>query len=542
MRLSWNPLYRVHLVPAEGVFLLADSAPSPILLDDARVVALAPLLADGDHTAAQLATHSTLKSISPAEIYFTLNWLREKQYIIELADPATQKERISYPTAVNTTHIHLTAVDNSLTLPPTAGLHIVPDDQPAPLRLVLTSDEQDPALAEINQRQLASGQAWLLARPTGQALAAFFAPPASACWACVAERWRNLRPTRTYLDENWPGTRLVLAHAPAIHPNTAVWLADLLAQVVAEGEQHGRVWLGHAPAEPYPITKRPQCPVCGDPSHMRRQQSAPPQLTDLPSATEMTASPSGQRRVPTAEMLARLAPHMNPVTGLVRAVQPTLRGALWAATTQHNVALPHADWRSLRKLVRGRAGGKGRTAEQATLSAVAETIERYTAVWQGDEPVTHARLGDLPNMHHPHELLLFSAAQYAGREAWNRTAPPFNFVPEPFDPAQKIGWSAVWSVLTGEQHWVPTALLYYGYAQKMGATFGRADSNGCAAGSSPAEAFVQGFMEVVERDAVALWWYNRVLRPAVAWETWGDAGMAQAIEQLWREEGREVWF
>src|SRR5262249_6818107 len=38
--------------------------------------------------------------------------------------------------------------------------------------------------------------------------------------------------------------------------------------------------------------------------------------------------------------------------------------------------------------------------------------------------------------------------------------------------------------------------------------------NGNAAGNTLEEAILQAFCEICERDAVALWWYNRALRPA----------------------------
>jgi ribosomal protein S12 methylthiotransferase accessory factor YcaO len=43
----------------------------------------------------------------------------------------------------------------------------------------------------------------------------------------------------------------------------------------------------------------------------------------------------------------------------------------------------------------------------------------------------------------------------------------------------------------------------------------RFDSNGCAAGNTIEEAVLQGFLELIERDAVAIWWYNRISRPEV---------------------------
>ena len=40
-------------------------------------------------------------------------------------------------------------------------------------------------------------------------------------------------------------------------------------------------------------------------------------------------------------------------------------------------------------------------------------------------------------------------------------------------------------------------------------------SNGCAAGNTLEEAIVHGFLELVERDAAAIWWYHRLERPPV---------------------------
>ena len=40
-------------------------------------------------------------------------------------------------------------------------------------------------------------------------------------------------------------------------------------------------------------------------------------------------------------------------------------------------------------------------------------------------------------------------------------------------------------------------------------------SNGCAAGNTLEEAILQGFLELVERDAAAIWWYGEIRRPAI---------------------------
>jgi ribosomal protein S12 methylthiotransferase accessory factor YcaO len=62
----------------------------------------------------------------------------------------------------------------------------------------------------------------------------------------------------------------------------------------------------------------------------------------------------------------------------------------------------------------------------------------------------------------------------------------------------------VWSLTRQEFRYLPTAYCYYGPAGQRQDEFCRADSNGSAAGNSLEEAILQGFLELVERDCVAL--------------------------------------
>jgi ribosomal protein S12 methylthiotransferase accessory factor len=65
-------------------------------------------------------------------------------------------------------------------------------------------------------------------------------------------------------------------------------------------------------------------------------------------------------------------------------------------------------------------------------------------------------------------------------------------------------------------------------------------SNGVAAGNSLEEAVLHALLELIERDCVAVWWYNRVPRPAVAWhDALGAYGEALARE--YHALGREWW-
>src|SRR4029077_4595821 len=68
-----------------------------------------------------------------------------------------------------------------------------------------------------------------------------------------------------------------------------------------------------------------------------------------------------------------------------------------------------------------------------------------------------------------------------------------------------------------------------------------ADSNGCAAGNTLGEAIVQGFLELVERDAYAIWWYNRLQRPQVDLGQFNDYYVRDLQAQL-AENGRKLWL
>jgi ribosomal protein S12 methylthiotransferase accessory factor len=79
--------------------------------------------------------------------------------------------------------------------------------------------------------------------------------------------------------------------------------------------------------------------------------------------------------------------------------------------------------------------------------------------------------------------------------------------------------------------------LYFFY---RGAAAFAADSNGCAAGNTREEAIVQGFLELVERDAYAIWWYNRLQRPELDLGQFDDSYVRDLRNQL-AQNGRRLW-
>jgi ribosomal protein S12 methylthiotransferase accessory factor len=176
---------------------------------------------------------------------------------------------------------------------------------------------------------------------------------------------------------------------------------------------------------------------------------------------------------------------------------------------------------AVRAGLRAQNGGKGLTPLDAEVGALCEAAERFSGTWQGDERHVRGSLRSLgTSAIDPRDCMLFDDRQYRERSAWNPGHSPFNQVPDVFEPDAEIDWTPLWSLSQQRFRLLPTALLYFGAPPVPSL---RVDSNGCAAGSSLEDAVLQGLLELVERDAVAIWWYNRLRAAEVDLEAFGPA-------------------
>jgi ribosomal protein S12 methylthiotransferase accessory factor len=206
---------------------------------------------------------------------------------------------------------------------------------------------------------------------------------------------------------------------------------------------------------------------------------------------------------------------------------------------------PATSWRELRARGRHAAGGKGTTEAQGRASALGESLERYCSSWDGTEPSRTASYADLASsaesVLHPHACMLFSDAQYAERKRTNSGRDTFkSWVPRPYPEEEPIPWCRVWSLTRAAWVWVPVAYAYLGTPQEKDRHYLVGESNGNAAGSSVEDAVLQGFLELVERESVALWWYNQLPRAGVRLEGI-DNGWAVALRDHYASVGRDVW-
>ncbi|MEU6534309.1 TOMM precursor leader peptide-binding protein [Streptomyces sp. NPDC047000] len=434
-----------------------------------------------------------------------------------------------------------------------AGLRVAGpgEEDGAVLSLVLCDDYLDPRLAGLDARHRAAGRVWLPAKPYGGEtwVGPVFGAGDGPCWACLAHRLREHRtstaPVRHALGlaGTVPVPEASFATARALGLNAAVLeAAKWVAGMRYEGQRAVCTLDTRTLAtERHPVSRRPQCPSCGDPGLVGRRVRRP----FVPVSSPKAAVVGGNHRSLSARTVLDRYRHLaDPVTGVVSELRPAPGSpdGLNRYLGGRNLAL--GDSRSLAGLrggLRGQSGGKGTTPEEAEVGALCESLERYSGSRQGDEPTvrdTLAGLGDAAL--HPNLCQLFAERQFRERDLWNPLHSRFQQVPPPFDPRTPVDWTPVWSLTSRTHRLLPTSMLYFGPGPDGVTAAPWADSNGNAAGSSPEDAVVQGFLELVERDAVALWWYNRTRQPAVDLDAFDEPWLARtrlAYERL----GRELW-
>ena len=416
------------------------------------------------------------------------------------------------------------------------------------LTVTLVNDYLERRLAELNRERVSDKTPWLLVQPSGAfpLVGPVFNPGETACWTCLFDRMIRNREVKGFLDRGPARAVAVSPLARNTFGQTGIQLAAVeIAKAIATGfrtelREHIVSFdlLGSTIAKHY-VAARPQCSTCGS-KKLRDPRRAPVPI-ELGGGAKLMMTSGGYRTVTSRATVARFRKHVSPLTGVVTRLERIeadlpMNTNYYAA---HNFSAPAQNVNQLRAGLSGGSFGKGSTAEQGEASALMEAIERYSGIFQGDEARMTRRFTDFApgDAIAPNDVLLFSDAQSRPEQAPTDDSGESQPVPAPFDPSAKIEWSSVWSLRDGRFKYLPTSLLYFFYS---GPAAFHADSNGCAAGNTLEEAIVQGFLELVERDAYAIWWYNRLRRPEVDLSQFNDSYVRDLQSQL-AESGRRLW-
>ncbi|MFC0865098.1 TOMM precursor leader peptide-binding protein [Sphaerimonospora cavernae] len=553
--------YRVETIEGEGVYLISERELH--LLTGRSIEAVAGLL-DGKHTTSDILT-ATESDLPPEHVYYVIHRLRERGLVIDVTEEldrgtSAHREAAFWEMAGPHAETAAAGVRNArvgvLTVGDVPGAELgrllaaegvevtdgeVADPGTGTLTVVLTDNYLRDELAEINRRHLADGRPWLLARPVGPVLwlGPVFQPGEGGCWRCLSQRLEGHRQSLTYLEERLRSTgplALPVADLPLIREagirlvaaEALKWLAGARSPEQRDVITFDTQGLGTTRHE---LRPRPQCPECGDAGLMAAAAERPVELSPRPKT--FTADGGHRSRHPedTAERYAHL---VSPVTGVIKELTRVDSGTPFVKTyaAGHNFARQVRDLHTLRTGLRSQSAGKGTTDLQAKVSAMCEAMERYSGIFQGDEARLAASYRELgADAVHPNACSLYSQEQYRTRTE-TRGGSSYGYVSDPFDEDATLEWTPVWSLTEQRHKYLPTGYLYYYYRDPSGSVPSSvwSDSNGNAAGSSLEDAVVQGFMELVERDAVALWWYNRVRRPAFDLDSFADPWMTEFQE------------
>ncbi|MEM8638238.1 MAG: TOMM precursor leader peptide-binding protein [Cyanobacteria bacterium P01_G01_bin.54] len=590
-----KPHYHIEILEPKQVYLLGEQ--DNHALTGQLYCQILPFL-DGHHSREQIAEQ--LNGEVPLDyIDFVLDRLNERGYLTEAAPelppevaafwselgiaPAKAAQALKQPVCLKVagSRISQAMVDSLATALQDLGIPIQGEDvNSTALTVVLTDDYLHPDLVAFNQHHLQTRQPWLLVKPLGSVLwlGPVFQPGETGCWHCLAHRLEGNREVEASVQRQKQYQAYAAAHANgnatadldlqklspylptarAALPSTVQTSLQFAATEIAKhlvrsfspngvvelSNLNGKLLtLNHRTLElkTHILSRRPQCSSCGDPELLSRRG-----FTDLvlvPRQKQFTRD-GGHRALTPQETVQKHEHLISPITGVVTEL---VRLSDPSNPLVHTYRAGHAfgeatSLRGLRSKLKHKSSGKGKTDSQSRASGFCEAVERYSGIYQGDEPrkaATFDELGELAI--NPEVCLCISDTQYANRKEINKSRQAtHDWIPTRFDPAQTLDWTPVWSLTEQRHKYLPTAFCYYNYPTPKGQRFCRADSNGNAAGNTLEEAILQGFMELVERDSVGLWWYNRLQRPAVDLTSFAEPYFCE-LQQHYAANHRELW-
>ncbi|NES81281.1 MAG: TOMM precursor leader peptide-binding protein [Moorea sp. SIO2B7] len=582
-----KPHFQVEIIEPKQIYLLAENATHA--LTGEFYCELIPLL-DGQHTLEEITTELAEWG-EPDEIEEVINRLAAKGYLSNPV-PELNKETAAFWSLLHIepqtayqclqkAQIYLKAVGNTTTEFLAKNLASVGiktqewqtnQETVNALLVVLTDDYLQPELAEINKIALQNNLPWLLAKPVGGLLwlGPIFEPGKTGCWACLTHRLRGNREVEASVlkqkQQSNNGEKVAglnndvtgcLPTSLASLPSTTGVALNLITTeiakwIVQQGTKNqpyfstltGKVITfnqTNLEIETHHLSHRPQCSVCGNPKIISEKVYQP---ITLESRKKHFTTDGGHRAFSPEQTVKRYQHLISPITGVVSALvrsSDANSSLLHTYHAIHSYGAASTNLNRLKRLLGNKSGGKGKTDRQAKASGFCEAVERYSSIYHGDEPSITSSLTELKYPFiHPEILFQFSDYQYENRKNLNKEAESHNLIFQPFDENKEIEWTPVWSITEQIHKYLPTAFCYYNYTVPKDHSFYLADSNGNAAGNTLEEAILQGFMELVERDSVAIWWYNQIQRPEVDLASFGEPYLLE-LKEFYRTKNRDLW-
>lgn len=547
-KVGWNPAFRVEILD-ETIYLISENEKRG--LKGKGALLLAPFLLEGTHSADDLVGKLEGR-LSPEEVYLNLIEL-EKTGLVQSKAPDLEQYLAAYCgllkvdgkialQRLNATSVYLLTSDARIREEMNAlleSLHIrlTNNLDEASISLVIVKDYLEPAISAFK-----SSKPWLLLKPFGSHiwLGPLFGQKEHACYQCMARRIQKNRLEETFIgqqkQENCTCPCAMLQTTQKMGLNLAV--TELFKWVVtgtnSNLENKILTWNTlELKAQEHHVIKFPQCQMCGG-----KFSEKTPEIV-----LQSRKNESEYRCLSPEDTLDQFTHHVSPITGVVRFLESyrKVKGSvIHVYASGSNKAIPHILNGKGMNTFRTYCGGKGTTSVAAKASCLCESLERLSGEARGDESIIYSTYKELGSQAiHPNSIALFSEEQYANRVQINSISHHFNQIGVPFPEEERIPWASVWSLTEKCIKYVPFSCCYYSSTHE-GEWKGSGHSNGCAAGNCLEEAILQGLFELVERDSVAIWWYNRLRYPEVDLNSFHVPYIQNVFEE-YAQMGREAW-
>lgn len=404
-------------------------------------------------------------------------------------------------------------------------------DQTEPGVLVVDLTAPEELLKDMSELAVSAAVPVVLYASAGaRAYWAVLRPPTTACPLCVSVRIRACRADRQLGslglrvtlgagdDTHWPSgaaTAAAVAHQ-AIRVLTAA--TDAAAAAAGTGPATlVELNLDDASITHHPLLHTPMCPACHH-------------LVGGRPFDERAGRPAA---VSLAESWERMQRAVDPLTGIVSGLAVIPPGdARTGVDCTVAWARGGTDTTWFSSVRASTVGGATKVDPlEARVCALGEILERYAAGIHRPEQFVRGSLAELgPAALDPRTLPLGSPREYT--EVAGELAP--------YHPDLVIDWVRGSSLVTDELRYLPAVTVYVPYrAPHRGERLLHPNSTGLAAGSGSAHATHGGLLEVIERDAAAIYWYNRLRVPTLDWPSL-PAGPARTILERIRARGVEL--
>ena len=549
-----KPGYSFHSINTDRAILLNETE-HLMILDELDVKILREINR-GDSE-----KHSILNSkIPPEEILFALRRLKGKGYILNkneynkkytclysITPGISFNDVFSQPVIVKSiSSFFIEKMNNALC---EAGFKIYHTDQGSKIAIILCNDYIEQEVTTMITHAFNRGvHCCFPIKLSGRRIwiGPLFKKGQKPCWHCLQIAIRKNRPVENYLSKMNQDEMTIIPKYLSSTVSLQFGISTALIQLLKNLTKPKRkteiitidIW--DLAIKKHYIRTYPQCDVCGDPSIFSKQVNSPIELQDIPR--DFTKD-GGYRIIEPEKTWDNYKHLISPVSGIITHIDRYAKKyhflrPVWKTTYFIN---PYYQEVEKDEHFAKNSYGKGHTSELSRTSALCEAIERYASLYTGEEPQIRGTYDNLESIAlHPEKLLNFSTSQYSTRNELNKKHSPQK-IPLPLNPDKEISWTPVRSLTNNCKKFVPLQFCYFLTPTPKEENVCPFSSNGNAAGNCLEEAILQGILELIERDAAAIWWYNRIPRPGINIESFNDMYF-NTIKKHYADLGWDLWI